>query len=765
MSDYAIIGKSVPKVDVIPKVTGAAKYAGDIVLPRTLCGKILRSPHPHARILNIDTSKAESLIGVKAVITGKGDTAGIRYGLFPGTRDEYAICWEKVRYVGDEVAAVAAVDEDTAEEALDLIEVEYEVLPAVYDPREAMKEGAPQLHDIKPGNKSIVVDIELGDVEKAFRESDHVREDHFDTVAITHCIPETYGALAVCDPRGCIDVWVNNQAPFIKQKALSTTMRIPEHKIRLHRPYLGGAFGSQSEMLKAEFMAAMLARKSREPVRVWLTREETNSGSVRQKHPYHMDLRMGVKKDGTIKVIDIKSINDGGAYISIGAITNVCGTICTMGMYPRLEAYRYHCDRVCTNKPPKGAMRGNGGQQITFAVDSQIDLVARDLGIDPIEMRKKNAARTGDVNPHKSVITSSAFSETMEEAAKASGWKKKVGKLPPYKGIGVGCAAYFHSFDYGYRTSSAAFVKFNEEGEITVFSGNVDNGMGNETMLCSIAAEELGARLEDIRLINGDTLLTPNDPGTHTMSATTTSGMAMKVAAADAKKELFKVAAEELKTDPEQLNSKDGKIFIKGKPSKAITFRNAIRAGLSKGKVVMGKGHFQPHLDPLDWYGGGIMGQMVGGYSYATAIAEVEIDRDTGFITVPKLTVAYDCGKPLNPQIVHGQIQGSAMFCLGQAMYEESCLDEGQVMNPTYLDYGVPTSLQMPDIKTIIVKSDHPDGPFGAKGMDASVHSSNSAIANAVHDAIGVRISSVPVTPEKVLKAIEEKERRETLHK
>lgn len=760
MAEYAIIGKSVPKVDAVPKVTGAAKYAGDIFLPRMLCGKILRSPHPHARILNINTSKAERLLGVKAVITGKRDTAEVRYGLFPGTRDEYALATDKVRYVGDEVAAVAALDEDTAEEALELIAVEYEVLPAVYDPIEAMKEGAPQLHDYKPRNKSIVVDIVLGDVEKAFKESNYIREDHFDTVALTHCIPELYGAIATCDPSGYIDVWVNNQAPFIKQKALSTTMRIPEQKIRLHRPYLGGAFGSQSEMLKAEFVAAMLARKTRRPVRVFLTREETNSGSARQKHPYHMDIKTGVKKDGTIKVISINSINDGGAYISIGAITNVCGTICTLGMYPRIEAYKYHCDRVCTNKPPKGAMRGNGGQQIQFAVESQVDLIARDLGIDPIEMRAKNAARTGDVNPHKSVITSSAFPDTIREAAKAAEWGKKAGKLPPYKGIGVGCGTYFHSFDYGYRTASAAFVKFNEEGEITIFSGNVDNGMGNETMLCAIAAEELGARLEDIRLVNGDTLLTPNDPGTHTMSATTTSGMAMKVAAADAKRQLFEIAAEVLKADPERLESKEGKIFIKGRPDKTISFRDAIRAGLLKGQVVLGKGHFQPHLDPLDWYGGGIMGQMVGGYSYATTIAEVEIDRDTGQIKVPKLTVAYDCGKPLNPQIVHGLIQGSTMFCLGQAMYEEIYLDKGQVMNPTYLDYTLPTSLQMPVIESIIVKSEHPDGPFGAKGLDASVHSVNAAIANAVHDAIGVRIKEVPITAEKVLKALEEKEKK-----
>lgn len=761
MSEYAIIGKSVDKVDAIPKVTGTAKYAGDVTLPRTLCGKILRSPHAHARILNVDTSRAEKLIGVKAVITGKGDTAGVRYGLFPETRDEYALAWDKVRYIGDEIAAVAAVNEDIAAEALDLIEVEYELLPAVFDPIEAVKEGAPQLHDIKPRNKSIVVDIELGDVERAFRESDYIREDHFDTVAITHCIPERYGALAVCDARGYVDVWVNNQVAFIKQKALSTTMRIAEHKIRLHRPYLGGAFGSQSEMLKAEFVAAMLARKTGEPVRVWLTREETNSGSVRQKHPYHMDIKTGVKRDGTIKVISIKSINDGGAYISIGAITNVCGTICTMGMYPRIEAYKYHCDRVYTNKPPKGAMRGNGGQQIQFAVESQIDLIARDLEIDPAEIRAKNSARTGDVNLHKSVINSSAFAETIEEATKASEWKKKVGKLPPFKGIGVGCAAYFHSFDYGYRTASAAFVKFNEEGQVTIFSGNVDNGMGNETMLCAVAAEELGARFEDVRLVNGDTLLTPNDPGTHSMSSTTTSGMAMKIAAEDAKKQLFEVAAEQLGVNPANLESRDSTIYVKGMPDKRLAFRDAVRGGLLKGKVCLGKGHFQPKMDPLDWYGGGIIGQMVGGYSYATTIAEIEIDPDTGFISVPKLTVAYDCGRPLNPQIVHGQIQGSTMFCLGQAMYEESHVDKGQVTNPTYLDYGVPTSLQMPEIKSIIVKSEHPDGPFGAKGLDASVHSANAAIANAVHDAIGVRIKSLPITPEKVLKAIQERERQE----
>jgi len=756
-NEYSIVGQSVPRVDAIPKVTGSARYVGDISFPRMLHGKILRSPHPHARIAHIDTTRAEILAGVKAVITGDRDTKGVRYGIFPRTRDEYALAIDRVRYIGDEVAAVAAVDEDTAERALELIEVDYEVLPPVFDPLEAIQEDAPQLHEDIPRNKSVVTALEYGDVQKAFDTSDYVREDHFDTSALTHCLPECYGAVATCDPSGYVDVWVNNQSPFIQQKTLSSTMKIPEHKIRLHRPYLGAAFGSQSEMLKAEFVAAMLSRKTNRPVRVFLSREETNAGSVRQKHAFHMDLKSGTLKDGTIKAMAFHVITDGGAYISIGAITNICGVICLLGMYPRLEAFQYHCDRVCTNKPPKGAMRGNGAQQIQWAVESQIDLIARDLGLDPIEFRIKNAARTGDVNIHKSVITSSAFSETLLAAEKASRWKKKFEKQSPYKGIGVGCGSYFHSFDYGYRTASAAIVKFNEEGRATLFSGNVDNGSGNETMLVSVAAEELGVPFADVRLVNGDTLLTPTDPGSHSMSSTTTSAMAVKSAAADARQQVFEIAAEEMEANIDDLISRDGKIYVTGSPRRGISFKHAIVAGLMKGRIVVGRGNYQPHLDPVNWYAGQITGQMVGAYSYATTIAEVEIDPDTGVIEVPSLTVAIDCGKPLNPQIVHGSVQGSTLYCLGQALYEEASFNNGQMMNPTYLDYSLPSSMEMPEIQSLIVEAEHADGPFGAKGLDAPVNAVNAAIANAVEDAVGVRIKELPITPEKVLKAFEEK--------
>ena len=766
-SEHSIIGKPMPRVDAVPKVTGAARYVGDISFPQMLHGKILRSPHPHARIAYIDTTKAERLPGVKAVITGERDTRGVRYGIFPRTRDEYALAMDRVRYIGDEVAAVAAVDEDTAEQAVELIEVDYEVLPPVFDPREAMQEDAPQLHEHIPGNRSVVTALEYGDVQKAFDTSDYVREDHFDTSALTHCLPECYGAVATCDPSGYVDVWVNNQSPFIKQKMLSSTMKIPEQKIRLHRPYLGAAFGSQSEMLKAEFIAAMLARKTNRPVRVFLSREETNAGSVRQKHAFHMDLRTGVTEDGILKVMSFQVVSDGGAYISIGAITNICGVICLLGMYPRLEAFRYHCDRVCTNNPPKGAMRGNGAQQIQFAVESQIDLIARDLGLDPVALRIKNAARTGDVNIHKSVITSSAFEETLTEARESAGWKARFGKSSPFRGIGVGCGSYFHSFDYGYRTASAAIIKFNEEGQVTLFSGNVDNGSGNETMLVAVAAEELGVPFEDVRLVNGDTLLTPTDPGSHSMSSTTTSAMAVKLAAADARQQVFEIAAEEMEANVEDLRSGDGKIFVTGSPRQGIYFKHAIVAGLMKGRIVVGRGNYQPSLDPVNWYAGQITGQMVGAYSYATTIAEVEIDSDTGVVRVPKLTVALDCGKPLNPQVVHGSIQGSTLYCLGQALYEEASFNKGQMMNPTYLDYVIPSSMEMPEIETIIVDAEHGDGPFGAKGLDAPVNAVNAAIANAVEDAIGIRIRELPITPEKVLKALEEKghfEKKQKVH-
>jgi len=755
MSEYSIIGKSVPRTDAIPKVTGAAQYAGDVVLPRMLYGKILRSPHPHARILKIDTSKAEKLLGVKAIITGKRDTEGVRYGLFPGTRDEYALAIDKVRYIGDEVAAVAAVDEDTADDALNLIEVEYEVLPAIYDPLEAMKQGAPQLHDHKPRNKTVVIDTEYGDVAKGFKESDHIRQDRFTTVELTHCIPERYGALATCDSSGYIDVWVNNQSPFIKQKALSTTMKIPEHKIRFHRPYLGGAFGSQSEMLKAEFLAAALARKVQRPVRIWLSREETTT-CTRQKHPFYMDLKTGVKRDGTLMAVWLRNIADGGAYISTGAIAMMCPIVSTLALY-RYPNFKYTVDRVCTNNPPHGAMRGHGNQQVFFAQESQFDMIAEDLGMDPVAFRLKNAARTGDVAVNKSKLFSVGLVETIEKSAKASGWSKKHGKLPPYKGIGIGCGTYFHGFDYGYRTLSSAIVKFNEEGEVAIFSGNIDNGQGNETLLTQVVSEELGIPMKDIRLVNGDTLMCPTDPGTHTMSTTLVTANAAKSAAVDARQQLFEIAAEALEANPGDLESKEGTIYVKGSPAQGISFRHAVRAGLTKGRAVIGKANYAPPCDPLNWYEGKIDGQTAGAYSYGTTVAEVEIDRDTGEVKVPKVTVAHDCGFAINPMVVEGSMQGSLLFGLGQALYEEVRVDNGQVMNPTYLDYTLPTSLQMPEIKTIIVESNDPIGPYNAKGLDTPCMAISQAIGNAIYDAIGVRIMELPITPEKILKALEEK--------
>jgi len=756
MAEHAVIGKSVPRVDAVPKVTGAAQYAGDIVLPRMLFGKILRSPHPHARILSIDTRKAERLLGVKAVITGKRDTAGIRYGLFPGTRDEYALATDTVRYIGDEIAAVAAVDEDTAAEALDLIQVEYQVLPAVFDPIEAMKEGAPQLHEHKPRNKTVVIDTEFGDVAQGFKDADYIREDTFTTVELTHCIPERYGALATCDSSGYIDVWVNNQSPFIKQKALSTTMKIPEHKIRVHRPYLGGAFGSQSEMLKAEFIAAALARKTFRPVRIWLSREETTT-CTRQKHPFYMHIKTGVKRDGKLTGVSLRNIADGGAYISTGAIAMMCPIVSILALY-RYPSFKYSVDRVCTNKPPHGAMRGHGNQQVFFAQESQLDMIAEELGIDPVDIRLRNAARTGDVAVNKSTLFSVGFAETIEKSAEASGWAKKRGKLPPYKGIGIGCGTYFHGFDYGYRTLSSAIVKFNEEGEVAIFSGNIDNGQGNETLLIQVASEELGLPMKDIRLVNGDTLLCPTDPGTHTMSTTLVTANALKGAAADARQQLFEIAAEALEADPVDLEARDGRIWVKGSPEKGISFRNAVRAGLMKGHAVIGKANYAPPVDPLNWYEGKIEGQTAGGYSYGTTVAEVEIDRDTGEVTVSKVTVAHDCGFAINPMAVEGSMQGSLMFGLGQGLYERVCLDHGQVMNPTYLDYTLPTSLQMPEIKTIIVESNDPIGPYNAKGLDTPCMAISQAIANAIYDAIGVRITELPITSEKILKALEAKE-------
>jgi len=764
VEDHNIVGVKVDRTDSLAKALGSAKYAGDIVLPRMLYGKILRSPHAHARIISIDTSQAEKLPGVKAVVTGK-DTAGVKWGIFKQTRDQYLLAIDKVRYVGEEVAAVAAVDEDTAEEALDLIEVEYEVLASVLDPIEAMSEGAPQIHDQAEQNIGMRAFMDFGDVEEGFKKADHVYEDRFVTSKISHVQMEPYAVLASYDPSGKLDMWIPNQSPFTKRRSLSNALKMPLSKIRVHHINIGGAFGGRSDASPAEFCAALLSIKTERPVRITYSREETMV-ATRHKHGAIVDLKLGVKKDGTLLAKDVKIVFDGGAYLSSGVIAVFCPYAYSEAVY-RIPNYRYEAIRAYTNKTPC-AMQRTHGNQLSFAEEIMIDRIARDLGIDPVEIRLKHAVKAGETLPSQSKVTSFALGETIEKAIVASGWKEKRGQLGEGRGIGMACGSALTAGQYiGFRMNSSAYIKFNEDGSVTLFSGNVDNGQGNESMMVQVAAEELGLPMEDIALVCGDSELTPQDPGTYPMLAAFCSANAVRLAACDAKRQIKKIAARRLGVEPKNLELKDRRVYVVGNPQRGMPIADVVRFSLLEGNAVIGRGSFTPKaaskLGWVNWMGGKVTGQSCATYTDGTTVVEVKVDKETGQVKVLNMWLAYDCGFAINPMAVEGQWEGEAVQMLGETLFEKLEWNEkgGELITRSFLDYKIPTALDAPtNIKNIIVESVDPKGPYGAK--EAGICGGTgigAAIANAIYDAIGVEIKEAPVTPEAILRALEEKDK------
>ncbi len=720
-----------------------------------LHGKILRSPYPHARIINIDTSEAEKLPGVKAVITGEKDSIPYKWGVFPYTRDYQLFPIEKIRYVGQEVAAIAAVDEDTAQRALDLINVDYEPLPAVFDPKEAMKDGAPLVQEDKPGNICVHVDVDEGEVNKALAEADFVLEGSFNAPEENYCQAEPYAVLANHDSSG-VDLWCPNAGPHMKARPLSAALGIPTSKVRLHRAYIGGAFGGRSEISPADVIACLLSRKARRPVRMVYTYEE-NCNCVRQEAAWTTSLRMGFKEDGTWTVGDFKCILDGGAHASTGPIAVSVPYMELETTYP-LRNFRYNGYRVYTNKPPRG-MHPEQNRAFHIAVEMHLDMAAERLGMDPMELRLKNAMSSGVTTATQAKITSCAFTECVEEAADKAGWRQKKGKLPQGRGIGMACGSVMSGFPMGIRGGSSAFISFNEDGDATVISGVVDNGQGNESMVTQIVAEELGLPMNRVRLVSADTGICPLDQGAYSQAATLISGGAVKEAAADAKRQLFEVAGKMLDAKPEDLEAREGTIYIKSDPWRSVPLRRVVINAMSNNITIMGCGYRWPETDPNREWVTNPRGQFATTYSYGCSIAEVEVDRETGKVEVLNMTAAHDCGYPINPMAVEQQIQRAAMgsgMCGG--VFNKIIWDKGQTLNSNYLDYWFPTSLDVPHIEPIIMSSNDPFGPFGAKEGSLSISiSMYSAIACAIHDATGVWMKGAPFTPEEVLQALQEK--------
>jgi 4-hydroxybenzoyl-CoA reductase alpha subunit len=754
MEEYYLIGKSLPRIDAKDKVKGKAFYTDDFQLPGMLCGMILRSPFPHAKILAIDTSKAMKLLGIKAIVTGE-DTLKIPYGVIsrsPKYMDEFPLAVGKVRFIGDEVAAVAAIDPDTALEALDLIRVEYQELPAVFDPEEALKPSAPQIHGHAPRNISREFHIKEGDPERGFSESDLVREDVFKTQSAIHGYLEPHAALANWDLAGKLTLYTSTQTPFYVQEHLALTLGVPLESVRVIKPFVGGGFGGKTDGMAAlDFCAALLSKKAGRPVKIVYSRDEEFT-AARRKHPMAITMKTGVKRDGTIVSRQCKAILDGGAYCSLGPLTTVLvGTLQTLPF--RFTNYQYDGYRIYTNKPPCGAMRGHGSPQIHFAQDVQMDMIAEELGIDPIEMALRNGLRTGETSAAGLKIISSGFQECLEKVSEMTGWKekrqaKKVGKNKAY-GIGLGCSGFPSGAGFYFSNTTSAhssvIIKAGEGGGVSVLTGASDIGQGSDSIICQIVAEVLGLPLRDIHLTSADTELTPPDMGTYSSRVTVAAGNAALRAANMVKEELFRVVAEKLGVGVDDLITGDREIFVKRNPEISTSFADAVKLYQVKnnGSPLVAKGSYNSP------------DKMSPTFSFGAYVCEVEVDLRTGEVTVLRVTAASDCGQLLNPMSVEGQIEGCIVMGIGYALSENLILEGGQTLNPSFLGYRIPTSKQTPIINILHVVNKDPEGPFGAKETgEGSLDPTPPAIANAIYNATGVRIKELPITPEKILRGL-----------
>ena len=755
MKKFTVINTPVHNIDGIAKITGRAEYTFDIKLPRMLYGKILRSSYPHAKILRINSKKAEKLSGVKAVVTGK-DTLGVKQGIwrrFKELCDEEILARSKVRYIGEPVAAVAAVDEDTAEEALDLIEVEYEPLPGVFEPLEAIKEGAPQLHEHAERNINVTRHIEWGDVDEGFKEADHIREDWFRCSSQHHVCMETHNAVASFSPDKKLTVWTSTQSHYYIQVLLSWMLGLRENDIRVISRYTGGGFGSKFELDSAQFCSSLLSMKLFRPVKITLTREEEFMATKRRT-PMFYYLRTGVKKDGTFVAKEGRVFTEGGAYTSMGATA-----LYLTGFFQAFPyvwpSYRYDGYRVYTNTAPTSAMRGFGAPQATFCAETQIDLIADDLGIDPIEIRRMNAMYPGYEVPGQATIQSCGLNQCLD---KIEDWIQSRGKLPPHRGIGIAAYGFmsggiFNWFDTPYAFSSAV-IRINIDGKVDLYVGSQDMGQGSNTTMTMICAEELGVRVEDIRLHMGDTENCPVDLGAWGSRETLMQGNAVKMAAAEAKKQIIEVAAAKLSPNiVYDLDIKDQWIHLIARPERGLSYFDVVKEAIrgKGGQPIVARGHYTPHRK----------GMISPAYSFGVQAVEAEVDPDTGKISLKNCVTAHDCGQVINPIGVEGQLEGAMAMAAGYGFTEDLPMDEGKILNPNLVDYKVLRATEMPETKVIEVETFEPEGPFGAKEAgEGLTNPTAGALGNAIFHATGLSVKNLPITPEKVLEALKEKKKK-----
>lgn len=754
MKEFSIVGKDIPRSDAAAKARGTAMYTDDMKLPGMLHGRILRSPLAHALIKHIDTSRAAALPGVKCVITAE-DTPKIKYGnwrLFPETQDEYPLAIDKVRFIGDEVAAVAAIDKDIAEEALGLITVEYEELPGVFDVDAAMKSGAPVLHDYCPSNVSVNRHIKYGDVEKGFSESDYVREDVFHVHAVSHAYLEPCSALAQVDLDGRITLWTSTQVPYIVQCLLASTLGMRENDIRVIKPFIGGGFGGKMELRTWEFCAALMAKMTGSPVKFTLNREEEFLAG-RRRHPMKITSKVGFKKDGSLVAKDLRIQLDGGAYNAMGpTATFLCGNFGAM-LY-RYPNYKFHGQHVYTNKPPASAMRGFGAPQSLYASELQMNIAAEDLGIDPVDIRLKNAQVSGDKIPDVATISSCGFIESIEKVVEMSGWREKRKTLKDGRGIGIGCYSFisggvFNWFNTQYPFS-AAEVRVFSDGTAHLLTMAADIGQGSDTVLKQILAEELGLTMQDIRMTSSDTAMTPQgDLGSWGSRVTLMAGNAVINAAKKIKEQLFGAVSARFNLNViHEIECKNGRVQAIARPDYGLSFGEAVAMvqKANRGEPLFARGSYTPRGKGL----------VTPAFGFGAQVAEVEVDKETGLVKVKEMWTAHDCGTVINPRSVEGQLAGSIQMGLGYALSEQFVMDGGKTINTNFADYKMPTAMDMPKSNVTHVDTYEIEGPMGAKECGEGLASPTApAISDAVYHATGYRCKDLPILPDKILEHVE----------
>jgi 4-hydroxybenzoyl-CoA reductase alpha subunit len=729
-----------------------------------LFAKLLRSPHPHARIVKIDTHKAAELEGVKAVLTGAD--LPIPFGILPVSQDEHALAVDKVRFVGDPVAAVAAVSEEIAAEALDLIEVEYEPLEAIASPDEAIVRSEPRIHEYGDGgNFHKLIHLEFGDVEAGFAEADLVVEDCYFYQGSTHLPMEQHAALADWSPQGKLTLWSSTQTPHYVHRALAKVLQLPASRIRVIACPNGGGFGGKSDPFSHEIVVAKLAMVTGRPVKITLTREEVFY-CHRGRHPTLMWVKSGVKRDGSITALHFKSLLDGGAYGSYGvASTYYTGALQTVTY--RVARYKFQGARVFTNKPPCGPKRGHGTPQPRYALEIHLDKIAERLGIDPAELRLRHLVPPYSLTANYLRVGSMGLGACIQKVVEGSGWRDKFRKLPYGRGVGLACSSYICGAGlpiyWNNLPQSGVQLKLDRGGGVTVYCGSTEIGQGSDSVLAYVTAEVLGIDPLDIAVVTADTDLTPVDLGSYSSRVTLMTGNAAIQAAQKARELLGGAVAQKLDVPPSRLEFAGGRVFDVQDPERGVSFAEAVQIAEAAFGTISTVGSYTPPPAAGRYRGAGVGPSPA--YSYSAAVAEVEVDPQTGIVRVPTIWIAHDVGQCINPVAVIGQIEGSVYMGLGEALMEEMAYRANRKLVhkiPSMLEYKSPTTLEMCDVVTYLVEDPDPNGPFGAKEVgQGPLLPVPPAIANAVYDAVGVRIDEIPITPEKVLKALKAKAKGE----